>query len=370
MENMNRSFTLFIFIIKPLVCVLTNHHQRLLFQYSFIFIILFSCTSKPAEQTEEKPKAEKPQPVKIIYDTDMESDVDDVGATAVLHALANRGEAEILATMVSSTNPESAPCLDAINTFYGRPDIPIGVPKGEGVNRKTVYAQDVAKNYTHDVTSSEDLPEAASLYRKVLAAQPDSSVVIVTVGYMTNLARLLETGPDEYSPLNGVELVRQKVKHYVCMGGRFPKNTNTQVHGNWKPDPQAVIEVVENWPTPIIYSGGGDQLAVLYQTGGTLSTATDENHIVRKSYAWFFERAGWAKGPTHHSADLVAVLIAVRGTQPYFDTICEGYNHVFEDGTHEWRPSPNKDECYILPKDNIEEVTEILNELMTEEGKF
>ena len=158
----------------------------------------------------------------------MESDVDDVGAAAVLHTLASRGEAEILATMVSSTNPESAPCLDAINTFYGRPDIPIGVTKGEGVNRKSVYAKDVAENYPHDVTSPDALPEAALLYRKILAAQPDTSVVIVTVGYVTNLARLLRTEADDFSPLNGLELVRQKVKHYVCMGGRFPKNTDTQ----------------------------------------------------------------------------------------------------------------------------------------------
>ncbi len=252
------------------------------------------------------------QAVKIIYDTDMESDVDDVGATAVLHALANRGEAKILATMVSSVNPWSAPCLDAINTFYGRPDIPIGVPKGEAVNRKSVYAQSVAEAYPHSVTSSDSLPEAALLYRKILAEQPDSSVVIVTVGYLTNLSRLLHTPPDEFSPLNGRELVEQKVKHYVCMGGRFPKNTNTQVHGNWKPDPAATVDVVKNWSTHILFSGGGDQLAHIYQTGSTLP-GTEEDHIVRRAYEWFFERAGWAKGPTHHSADLLAVLIAVRG---------------------------------------------------------
>jgi len=305
------------------------------------------------------------QAVKIIYDTDMESDVDDVGATAVLHALANQGEAEILATMVSSINPWSAPCLDAINTFYGRPDLPIGVPEGEAVNRKTVYAQSVAEAYPHSITSSESLPEAAQLYRKILASQPDSSVVIVTVGYLTNLSRLLSTPPDEYSPLNGRELVKQKVKHYVCMGGRFPKNTNTQVHGNWKPDPAATIDVVNNWPTHILFSGGGDQLARLYKTGGTLSEVP-KDHIVRQAYRWFFDRAGWAEGPTHHSADLLAVLIAVRGLDPYFDQICEGYNEVFENGTHEWRASPDKDQCYVLPRAAyIPEATAELNRLMS-----
>ncbi len=290
------------------------------------------------------------QPVKIIYDTDMESDVDDVAATAILHVLADRGEAEILATLVSSANPWSAPCLDAINTFYGRPDLPIGLPKGKAPNRNSVYAQSVAEAYPHSVTSSNKLPEAAQLYRRVLTGQPDSSVVIVTVGYVTNLSRLLHSPPDDISPLSGQELVRQKVKRYVCMGGRFPKNTNTNVYGNWKPDPAATVDVVERWPTPILFSGGGDQLARLYQTGGTLPNQTEKDHIVRRAYAWFFDRATWAQEPTHHSADLLAVLIAVRGLGDYFEEVCEGYNHVFEDGTHEWRSSPDKEQCYIVPK--------------------
>ncbi len=310
------------------------------------------------------------QPVKIIYDTDMESDVDDVAATAILHGLADRGEAEILATLVSSVNPWSAPCLDAINTFYGRPNLPIGGPKGQAVNRKSVYAQSVVEAYPHSVDTADALPNAALLYRQILARQPDSSVVIVTVGYLTNLSRLLHTPPDSISPLDGSALVRRKVKHYVCMGGRFPKDTDPGVFGNWKPDPVATVDVVEHWPTPILFSGGGPQLANLYQTGGTLPTQTDETNIVRKAYAWFFARAGWAKGPTHHSADLLAVLIAVRGLGNDFEQDCEGHNDIFANGTHEWQTSPDRhsdhEQCYVLPKpEAVDAVTNELNQLMT-----
>lgn len=315
------------------------------------------------------------QPVKIIYDTDLESDVDDVAATAILHVLADRGEAEILAMMVSSSNPWSAPCLDAINTFYGRPDLPIGVPQGEAVDRKSVYAQSVVEAYPHSVTSANSLLNAALLYRQILAGQPDSSVVVVTVGYLTNLSRLLHTSPDTISPLSGSELVRQKVKRYVCMGGRFPKNTDPGVFGNWKPDPVATLDVVNHWPTPILFSGGGPQLANLYQTGGTLSDRVDKKNIVRQAYTWFFERAGWAKGPTHHSADLLAVLLAVRGLGDYFEQDCNGYNEIFADGTHEWHTSSRRgtadqhagqEQCYVLPKtEAIGLVTNELNKLMT-----
>src|SRR5688500_9929783 len=72
------------------------------------------------------------EPLPTVFDTDLDSDCDDAGALALLHTLADRGEAKILATTVSSKHPWAAACVDGINTYHGRPDIPIGVPKGSG----------------------------------------------------------------------------------------------------------------------------------------------------------------------------------------------------------------------------------------------
>src|SRR4051812_34212586 len=69
-------------------------------------------------------------PARIIFDTDMETDCDDAGALAVLHALADLGECEILATVVSVRDPASAATVDAINRHYHRPALPIGMVKG------------------------------------------------------------------------------------------------------------------------------------------------------------------------------------------------------------------------------------------------
>ena len=60
--------------------------------------------------------------VKIIFDTDMLTDCDDTAALGILHKLADAGETEILATMVTSSYPMSAPVVDVINTYYNRPD--------------------------------------------------------------------------------------------------------------------------------------------------------------------------------------------------------------------------------------------------------
>ena len=152
------------------------------------------------------------KPVKIIFDTDIEADVDDVGTVAVLHALANQREADILAMGVSARHEWSAPCLDALNTWFLRPDIPIGIVKGSGGRgNKSKYCKAIAREFPHDLKSSDDAPEAASLYRQMLARQADNSVVMVSVGFLTNFSELLRTTADEHSQLIGVELVRRKV---------------------------------------------------------------------------------------------------------------------------------------------------------------
>ena len=72
-------------------------------------------------------------PVRIVFDTDMIGDYDDVGAMAVLHKLADAGECEILATVSSTHSNASVGTIEILNRYYGRPDIPVGAAKGDGV---------------------------------------------------------------------------------------------------------------------------------------------------------------------------------------------------------------------------------------------
>ena len=153
-------------------------------------------------------------PVKIIFDSDMGPDYDDVGALTMLHAFADSGKAEILGTIASNKYSLVAPCLNVINTYYGRPQIPIGVPKTHGVNIgcSQHWSDSLIANYPHSIKSNDQAQDAVSLYRKILASQPDTSVVIVTVGFLTNLNDLLLSGSDTFSPLSGKNLVQKKVK--------------------------------------------------------------------------------------------------------------------------------------------------------------
>src|SRR5580704_2265059 len=147
-------------------------------------------------------------PLPIIFDTDVGNDVDDVLALGMIHALQSRGACNLLAVTVTKDHELAGPFADMVNTFYGRPKIPVGVVRN-GATRDEGKFLGMARDgslYPHALKKSADAPDAVVLLRKVLASQPDSSVVIVQVGFATNLARLLDTPADSTSPLTGKEL--------------------------------------------------------------------------------------------------------------------------------------------------------------------
>lgn len=149
--------------------------------------------------------AKKESPVSVIFDTDMGPDYDDVGAITLLHAFADEGQARILATIASTNYPKVAQVLSVLNTYFNRPNVLIGVPKGKAVSdRDTQHWSDtITARYPHKIQSNNEVPDAVALYRQILAQQPDRSVTIITVGFLTNLANLLNSKPDQYSKLGG-----------------------------------------------------------------------------------------------------------------------------------------------------------------------
>jgi inosine-uridine nucleoside N-ribohydrolase len=295
------------------------------------------------------------EPVRLIFDTDLESDVDDAGTVALLHALADRGEVKLLAMGISARHPFSGPCLDAINTYYGRGDIPIGVVKGATGDNKSKYAQRVAEEFPHDLKSSEDAHDATKLYRRVLAAQPDGSVVMVSVGFLTNLANLLQSPADAHSRLSGKELVRRKVKVWVCMGGAFPKGREWNVFRDAKASRQAI----DRWPTRIVFSGF--EIGKRVMTGARL-VKLPKQHPVRRSYELYNglkNRESW---------DQTAALYAVRGIHGelagFWDMSEPGRMRVLEDGSNDWQPQTDRNHVYLIEKLPPAKVAATIEDLM------
>jgi|GEM_PF-1416664 len=304
----------------------------------------------------------KSGPASIIFDTDMDTDCDDAGALAMLHALADAGEVRILATVVSSKYAYSAPCVEAINRYYGRGELPIGVPKGAGAptKRGSRYARQIAEAYTTRLTTGKDADNAVDVYRRTLAAQDDGSVVIVTVGYMTNLRDLLRSRGDKHSKLDGAKLVAAKVRRWVCMGGRYPANLRHGGYGNFMPDPGAIVEAAAKWPGTVYFSGLGGKVL----TGRALDKTSADNPV-RRAYELYLKKKN---KPARPSWDQVALLFAVRPNASYWKLRRKGSNLIYANGTNRWVDKPDIDRHMLVEftddGDVIPTVIRAIEELM------
>ncbi|MET3502719.1 inosine-uridine nucleoside N-ribohydrolase [Mucilaginibacter rubeus] len=262
-------------------------------------------------------KAQKHSPVPVIFDTDIAGDYDDVGAMAMLYAFADKGEAKILATISCNAFETTAPTISVINTYFGKPNIPIGIVKKDKPNKDCAqqWAQAIIAKYPHNIESNSQAVEAVALYRKVLAKQADGSVTIISVGFFTNLADLLRSGADKYSKLDGEQLVKKKVKQLVSMATGIGTDGKTFSEYNVNVDAASAQKVFKDWPTPITLSGF--EIGEKILTGIRLiNNISIKNSPVKDAFQIALTKDNNTTG--RNSWDETAVLTAIRGPKPYF----------------------------------------------------
>ena len=289
------------------------------------------------------------QTVPMILDTDIGPDYDDVGAMAVFHAMADKGELKPLAVIASNKNELVVPSIDVINTYFGRPELPTGAPKGEAANMgaNQGWPQLLLDKYPHKIQKTSDAPDAVVTYRQVLSKQADQSVTIVTIGFLTNLADLME-------------LIRKKVKQLVSMAGKFPAGREFNV----MIDSLASKQVFDNWPTPILFSGF--EIGEKIKTGKLLTQYAPPSSPVR----FVYEKA-MAVSPSDSAGrmswDQTAVLVAARGTNPYYG-IKRG-KMIVTDGNNSWQDDPLGPHAYLTDQMPFETIKQLIEALMMWEGK-
>jgi inosine-uridine nucleoside N-ribohydrolase len=318
-------------------------------RYLLVFLLVVLCSATIAQQ-----------PVSVILDTDIAPDYDDVGAMAVLHSLADKGEANILATISCNVFETTVPTLSLLNTYFKRPNIPIGVTKSDQPNKscQQKWAEAIVTKYPHSLETNEGALDATQLYRKTLAAQPDHSITIVTIGFFTNLAKLIDSGPDNFSPLSGKELVAKKVKQLVSMAAGVGNDGKGFREFNVLVDAPSSQKVFGSWPTPILLSGFEVGHKIL--TGKRLiANSSLQNSPVKEAFQIALTADKNTEG--RHSWDQTAVLVAVRGADPYFNV--RGINfEIKDDGTSVVVPGDKF--LYLTEKMPASEVGKIIEDLM------
>jgi hypothetical protein len=305
-------------------------------------------------------------PAKIIFDTEMSSDCDSAAALAVLNHLADLHEAEILACVADAVEPDHAiaATMSAINTYYGRPQIPIGTYQSIVVRPgKSHYTAHIRDEFSHGMPPDEQAPHALDVYRTALASAPDGSVTIVSLGFLVNLHDLLDSKPDSASPLAGAELVRKKVKLLVVVGGYFPHDPiadrKIPEYNFGGANPLGALDtqfVVEHWPTAVLFSGA--ELAQGICTGQTLDATPPANPVRR-----IFELNGLLKDG-RSSWCQTAVLAAVRDPDLYWEVKRDGYCAVSSNGQSAWTSEPHRGHSYLATKVSQPEMAKIIGEMM------
>ena len=189
--------------------------------------VLTSCTNDDDSTEQQDEYAGMPL---VIFDTDIGSSADDLFAMEILYRYEEQGRCRLLGIMVDREGERNAAFADVMNTYFGHGDVPVGLVR-DGIKEPKVwidYAHVADKKngegqplFSRSIADYSSLPDGWQLYRRLLSAQPDRSVSIVSVGFVTCLAQLLASEADEYSSLSGVELVRRKVKCIYLQGGVF-----------------------------------------------------------------------------------------------------------------------------------------------------
>ncbi|MCJ7447375.1 MAG: nucleoside hydrolase [Bacteroidales bacterium] len=313
-------------------------------------ILFTGCINKSGNEADKH--------AKIIFDTDLGPDYDDVGALAFLHAMADSGKVEILATVSSNKHELVAPSIEVINTYFNRPELEIGAPKTDGVNLGSSqhWADSIVEDYTHKIKSTSEVTDAVSVYRKILNEQPDKSVTIVTVGFLTNLSNLLKSQSDNYSPLSGKKLIQKKIKRLVSMAGRFPEGKEFNVYM----DSAASVYLFNNWPVEIIFTGF--EIGREIHTGLRLISSDIINSPVKDVFRISIPLSVEDKNG-RMSWDETAVLIGIYGTEGFFDTV-RGKIIVNEDGSNKWEDDLNGKHLYVVQKMPVPEMAKFIEDRM------
>ena len=334
-------------------------------------------------------------PVPIIFDTDMSIDVDDVGALCSLHALADRGEAQLLAAVHNSASPSGVGALSVLNTYYGRDDLPVGYyaghigdPNGTGYISPWWFERDPALGYSpwqigpyvpdlvalnadgtpkfpSRVRNASDADgTAVAVLRRTLQAAPPHSVTVVSVGYLTNLHDLLLSEADEESELDGPSLVREKVAKLVVMGGRHRFHPGDPVEWNLAGADRGISVcggrdrhcghhnnlgnisniTMELWPPSVPRVFLDFETGVSVRTGGVLQQGAPSDSPCRRAYEIFCATNQYwcdadAGGMSRCSWDIQAAVYAVRGPEGIYE-LERGHNVIDPaTGHNTWTPT-------------------------------
>ena len=277
------------------------------------------------------------RPPLVVLDTDMGPDIDDALALAMLHTYQDREQAEIAAVTVSRNSVLGARFVDAVNTWHGHPDIPVGIDRrAPHTMVETSSYVSLADRWPNDVATTP-VPDGVTVLRQVLARAlaEDRRVVIVQVGFSGNVAALLDSPPDPLSVLDGTELVAATGAVLSIMAGSF----EDRVEFNVANDVASARRVVDGWPGELILSPFELGYDVHYPYAAVRDRLGADNPT-RQAYE-FTDYSWHVDAPPYYdmrSWDLTSVMVGIEPSAQWFPLSDGGTVTMDADGRTSFGP--------------------------------
>ena len=331
-------------------------------------VVLFTFCGRQGKSSEKSAAPQSvTEPVRVIFDTDLGNDIDDVLALQMILNYHRRGEMNLLGISISKANPLAIEYIDGFCNFNSLPDINLGyvyngaTPEEGNYLRPTLDATYAGEKVLNPKRSLADsIPVAFKMIRKILSEQPDSSVVLVVVGPETNICRLIESEADEYSMLSGIDLMKQKVKLVSVMGGNY----GSEPFPEWNiiTDLKSAQVMFSQCPVPVIASGFEIGIAVPYP-----NKSIEEDFPDKVKNPLCISYSKWGEMPYDRPTwDLTSVLIVAEPEKEYFRLSPKGKISIDEKGNSIFSPDESGMHRFLILDDaNKELITSSLVNAVT-----
>lgn len=300
------------------------------------------------------------RPVPILIETDLCDDVDDAGALAVAHALADDGLVQILGIGINTSGHWSHSAARVFNRYYGRPDLPVGIlhPITDEIGPED-YARAVSR--MHQGTPAPTcLPRAVDVLREALERAEDGTVTVISIGYFGNLVALLDSSADETSTRTGAELVGTKVARTLVMGGVFgtralpEQGPEPVAETNFAYDVDQTARFLGEWPGPIDFVGWETAADVI--TGRTLPLTQGDGSPIAIAYALHSGR-----GTGRPSWDLLAVMLSASELEGHIAWSEPGTVAVDDIARTVWTARADGDHRYAKVVSTATEIADVID---------
>lgn len=288
----------------------------------------------------------------MIIETDLFSDVDDVGALALAFHHALKGDVDLLSIGVNTPSEWGPQAAQALVTWCGL-TVPVG--RFRVTDRSTFepdYARSIAERWGPGIGAAPAL--ATRVHRRALANAQDHTVTVVSVGFFGNLNDLLWSGPDDASPLRGDDLVRRKVRRTIVMAGWFPEGREFNLFS----EADESRAFLHDWPTTIDFIG--------FETGAEVLTGAELTHAPQDSPIAEAYRRYCGVGNGRPSWDLLAVHAAAQPLSPLLSWSLPGRIVLHQDGSNTWQPHEVGPHRYAKLACPPERVAQFLNAQLNE----